>query len=207
MKKLFYIIAICSVFISCSKKDEPEPTPTPSSSSITINSTPQFTITLDGGSPVAMITDGISIEGTNGSDNFIVAWPDSSSGTYSSSISNSITGIGLTISHGGLRFIGNPPSDSLFLNFYPVGPYPYTISAWNGVKIDYSDGTGTYWSTDYGTALQPGSSFIINDRTGMQYFGDYHVVFKATFNCILYDGLGNSKTLTNGIYVSSFAKI
>ncbi|MBK6397927.1 MAG: hypothetical protein IPP27_06575 [Bacteroidetes bacterium] len=204
MKKIFYIIAICSVFVSCSKKDDPEPTP--SAPVLNYNSTPQFSVSLNG-TGLSMIADGSTIESLVGSSNSLNPVPNISTGNYSYYIGSNVNDIGIFLKRGGLLFMGFPPSDSLFLSFFPTGSYNYTSDGVNGISISYFDANGILWSTDLGTAVQTGSTFTIDERQGQDILGYYSVRYKASFSCKLYDGSGNTIDLTNGVIVGSFENI
>jgi hypothetical protein len=90
------------------------------------------------------------------------------------------------------------------LAFYAPGNYSYEkmlTSQEDGVRIFFTDVNGKLWQTDLGTANQTNSSFIITKATAIHRLSDdliTGVLFEASFNCTLYDGLGNYKTLTNG---------
>lgn len=204
MKKIFYILTICSVFLSCSKKDDPEPTP--STPVLTYSSTPQFSASLNG-TTLSMIADGLTIESVVGSSNSLYPVPNISTGNYSNYIGNNVTDVGISLKRGGLLFMGFPPSDSLFLSYFPTGSYNYTTDGVNGIRVSYIDANGTLWSTDLGTAVQTGSTFTIDERAGQDVFGYYSVRYKASFSCKLYDTSGNTIDLTNGVIVGSFENI
>jgi len=86
--------------------------------------------------------------------------------------------------------------------FY-TGPYAYTMDpdSHTGVQIKWQDARGKTWSTSAGTGDQSNSNFQITDRVIGYYppTGIIHGVhIRCTFNCILYDGAGNSIQMTNG---------
>lgn len=88
--------------------------------------------------------------------------------------------------------------------FYAPGNYNYVKMLTpqdDGVRIFFTDVNGKLWQTDLGTADQTNSSFIITRETVLRRLSDNFimgVLFEVSFNCTLYDGLGNYKTLTNG---------
>lgn len=90
------------------------------------------------------------------------------------------------------------------LAFYVPGNYNYVKMLTpqdNGVRIFFTDVNGKLWQTDLGTANQTNSSFIIAKETAVRRLSDNFitgVLFEASFNCTLYDGLGNHKILTAG---------
>lgn len=83
--------------------------------------------------------------------------------------------------------------------------YQWSVGAASGIRIYYEAPNGIVWSTDAGTGNQSGSNFVVTfteDRTGPD-----RERIKARFNCKLYDGLGNTKTVTNGLFELDFANI
>lgn len=88
--------------------------------------------------------------------------------------------------------------------FYAPGNYSYVQMLSqndNGVRIFFTDVNGKLWQTDLGTADQTNSSFTITKETIIRNLTNNiitGVLFEASFNCTLYNGLGNYKTLTNG---------
>lgn len=94
---------------------------------------------------------------------------------------------------------------SLIKGMFHLGTYTYgkrsmstNQNGVDGAAVYYVDNNGTLWSSDYGAATQTNSNFSITEHIDNTN-DDYSVsITKATFNCTLYDGNGNSKTLTNG---------
>jgi hypothetical protein len=90
------------------------------------------------------------------------------------------------------------------LAFYAPGNYNYVKMLSpndNGIRIFFTDSNGKLWQTDLGTADQTNSSFIITNETIIRNSANNIITgifLEASFNCKLYDGLGNYKTLTNG---------
>lgn len=80
-----------------------------------------------------------------------------------------------------------------------------------GVVISYYDADGKYWSSDIGSALQNNSTFHIKSHdiksseninsNGVQNALLMNSVFE--FDCILYDNLGNSMNISNGVVRAS----
>ena len=94
---------------------------------------------------------------------------------------------------------------SLIEGMFYVGTYTYgkrslstNQNGIDGAAVYYVDNNGTLWSSGYGTATQTNSNFKITEHieNTKDYFSNR--ITKVTFNCKLYDGNGNSKTLTNG---------
>ncbi|WP_462254495.1 hypothetical protein [Ferruginibacter sp.] len=95
----------------------------------------------------------------------------------------------------------NLPLKQQIIAYFVPGQYPYTkiYSLTEGIVLIWTDSNGKKWQTDLGTGNQSGSSFIITKEDFSFLNGIVNGIYvKATFTCILYDGLGNSKTLTNG---------
>ena len=213
-KRIFIILVIIGglfTVVSCKKKkkDEPAPvTPTaPASTALNINSDYQAKYTLNGASvsDVNGGSDFIMSNSVDASTNPIGFGP--STFAYSCSIGKASNDVGIDILKGTITLPngGSPPSDSAFYALFPVGTALFSAGAANGVVISYWDGT-TSWRSDLGTADQTGSLFTIVDRKTVA-SSYYDVKVYATFNCKLYDGNGNVKTVTNGTFIGSFEKI
>jgi hypothetical protein len=102
-------------------------------------------------------------------------------------------------------------TDSSFEAFFSPGSYPFASSfGGSGITIGWTDKSGVDWESNNAPGTQSGSNFTITKvetTTGIVYNGTYYVTVTATFNCILYDGNGNSKTVTNGTFVGIFGEI
>lgn len=193
-KKVLLLVASCAILMfSCKKKSsDPAPvTPAPvSTGAPSITSALYFQAKIDG----AWVTfqDGI--------------------GNFSSGVSSSGNQIqqqdalfmnyvnGQAASFFIIKTFTSSPSNTdiegMFgIKSYSFGNYNSNI---DGAGISYYDSSGQYWSTDSGTGIQTGSTFSISEITaGVS--GQAHKIVKANFSCKLYDGNGNSKTLTNGV--------
>ncbi len=112
---------------------------------------------------------------------------------------------------GGITFIYDDTTalgSADYRNIITVKSYTYgklsTSSSSKGVsgaRVFYFDANGVEWATDKGIGTQSGS-FIVSsyvDYTDPIAPGTYKKI-QASFSCILYDGKGNSKTLTNGSF-------
>ena len=210
MKKFQYLLIVSFVLLiaGCSKDKDENTTTTPSqnSSGITINSTAQYSIKVDGNSFARM----------DGSQNFqgVVSWsasittpPDSSSTSFGSGLAdNNSPNLGFSIDIGNITFSGNSVDPAAFKAFIQAGSYSYTPSGNNKVvAVRWADENGNFYSTEWGTGTQTGSTFTITDvQDAGTVLGHAHVKFKATFNCTLYDFFGSAKTLTDGVYVGYF---
>ena len=212
MKHILLTSLVLFVFvIGCKKKDsnntpeETQPTTTGSTtggttggSSITATTAPQATFALDGVS-TSYISNGTTIYGGSGTSG-----GGSGATVYSSDIDdgNSVTYI--NINKGTLTYTTSIPTDNQFKAFYPISSIPYSVNAVNGVEVSIFIG-GTEWSTSKGTANQTGSTFnIVQTVDNPDLSGTFYLKVKATFSCKVYDGAGNSKTITNGLYIGDF---
>lgn len=87
----------------------------------------------------------------------------------------------------GTRTYGRYNSDSI--------PQKFTA----GVYVSYLV-NDVLWSSDLGSGDQTGSSFTITEFIDNNTDYTSEKIVAATFSCKLYDGNGNSKTVTNGKY-------
>nr|WP_321355552.1 hypothetical protein [uncultured Draconibacterium sp.] len=67
----------------------------------------------------------------------------------------------------------------------------------DGGVVYYVDNEGVFWSSGLSPATQNSSAFEITEYVDLDLPIASKVV-KAKFNCTLYDGNGNSKTIRNG---------
>ena len=100
-----------------------------------------------------------------------------------------------------LKYFDHDPLGAERLAMFQVGSYPYGFgstdpSTIDGASIVYADATGKEWFSELGT--QTGSTFSISeivdnpDNTSIK-------IFKATFSCKLYDGSGGSIQVNNAV--------
>ncbi|KAA9325629.1 hypothetical protein [Adhaeribacter soli] len=101
-------------------------------------------------------------------------------------------------------FANKPDVCSQIETMVKPGVYPFgkTVKgtgtpAKDGIVIVHTDANGKYWTSDFGTGDQTGSTFEVVEHIANN-DGFSQRITKARFNCKLYDGQGNSKTLTNG---------
>ncbi len=213
---LSVVIAIC--IFGCKKKESTPDAPATTTSGTTtggtttgggstiidVNSTPQTTFAING-SPVTYIADEVvntsgSGVGSSGGDNF----------NYSSGISNmsgTIEYIGFTKGTLNTAGTGNP-TDAVFKAFFALGSKPYSLNYVSGIEASMTDAAGVTWTTSKGTGNQTGSTFTIDQiLDSPDLSGIYYAKVKISFSCKLYDGSGNVKTITNGVYVGYFGNI
>ena len=213
MKTTNILLAAMIALSSCSKKDDTSTpnntstnnTNTGGGNSITINSSHQVWMKIDG-NVYSKIVDGNNIENSVGASKSINL-PNPTTAVYQSFFDNPNTSEGyFGVEKGTLTFSGSVADSATFHSFYTTGSLSYSPSAFNGIRITYFDSTGDIWSTDFGSSDQTGSAFNITDIRTFNIF-DYTVVIRATFNCKVYNLTGGVKTLTEGVFVGSFASI
>ncbi|MEO8148935.1 MAG: hypothetical protein ABI723_14915 [Bacteroidia bacterium] len=207
MRKLtLLVISIATVFASCKKDKSDDPAST--NNDVTINSTAQVSFKLDG--TTKSYVQSATIEQSIGSSKSIATWPDTSSGSWSCGFDDPNSGDDIfDISKGYLRFLGANPDTTVFYNFFVPGNSSYVNNPdiQMGVELYYFIG-GVKWSTELGSGLQTGSSFKITDRKKVWLpTGDRGITVLINFNCILYDGNGNSKTVTDGVFLGTYMDI
>lgn len=213
MKKIIFLtiapICMYCLMLSCKKKSDSTPTSTTSSTSSTplsINSPYQASFTLDG-TKISYVFGTANFDTNYGAGGSIGTSGSPTNRYFTASVGET-SGIGLTITKGTLVVAtGGYPSNTAFSTFFPVGTVPFAPAATtpNGIVVSYWDGT-TKWSTDLGTADQTGSNFKI-EASSFNAGVDYTAKTYLTFNCKLYDGSGNMKTLTNGVLIGNFANL
>jgi len=211
-KKLFpvlLLIATSTIFNSCKKESEPEPATAAapsggggsSSGAPSITSTYYFQAKIDGSWVTYQDGVGGFTSGTAG-------------GNYGSTV-NQEEQSALMVTYptysGAYFFIlktfPGTASAADYESMFSVRSYSYGINAdtpgypsgVDGAGIGFIDASGVEWRTDLGTHDQTGSTFSITEHIANT-DGYSHRISKATFSCKLYDGNGNVKTLTNGIF-------
>lgn len=215
MKTVYLMLIAALCLTACSKKDDDSSTPNNSSqntntgggNNITINSNPQVWMKIDG-NVYSKVVDGVnSISSGVGADKQVATLPDTSSAIYGSFLydDNSMNTY-FAIDKGKLIFFGSFADTTTFKNYFSAGTYTYSSGALNGVVISYYDSNNVLWSTDQGSGDQGGSAFTITDRKINSVF-DYTATVRVTFNCKVYNSSGQSKTLTEGVYIGGFANI
>ncbi len=100
-----------------------------------------------------------------------------------------------------LKYFTHDPSAAERLAMYSISSYAYGYSdvssaTINGATIMYTDANGKEWYSEEGT--QTGSTFTITEISDNP-DGTSGKIFKATFSCKLYDGMGGSIQLNNGV--------
>jgi len=174
------------------------------SGGININSPWQFSITMDGTTYTKSEND-TNVEGIWINSQTTNNFPDSSIKNYNSMLVNWIGSISyFEVNRNGHKFLGSFPEDSLVEQYIMPGTYDYSMTDVDGISIRWWDDQGIPWGTDQGPADQTGSVFTIDQVQVDTNFIDYTIKVLAHFNCTLYNGVGESKTVTNGVFVGSF---
>lgn len=210
MKNLLYLLVIATLCASCKKSKDDDPAPSnnnTSSTSLTVNSTAQVKFNSNG--TATQVLAGVLNGQTRSGFNAIP--PDSSLAVYGSYFETFPGGVTeFEIDLGYIKFVGDTLSGTLFKNFMANGSRAYVNDpeTAKGVVI-YRSINGVLWATNFGTGIQTGSTFNIIDKQVTYDASTYVTYCKTliTFNCTLYDGNGNSITLTNGEFVGKFGNI
>lgn len=208
---MFLSIALTTIMFSCSKdKDDTEPAPV----------VPVVPVVPTGGggtTPTSSYYFRINLDGTeilfqSGINNYASAAGESGgtgSSLYREEQSSQLQQVFSGTNIGGYTIVKMLPTQPTLCSdlgtVFNLGTQSYgsTINEVNGVVVFYVDGSGVYWASDFGTAIQTGSNFNITElinNSGIE----SEKISKATFNCTLYDGNGNSKVVTNGL-IRSFS--
>ena len=213
IRKLVVIgLVLTTIMYSCSKDEDSTPEPT-----VSVAPTPTPTGGGGGTTPTSDYYFRINVDGTeklfqSGINNYASAAGEgggSATAGYREEQSSQLQQVFSSANIGGytvVKILATQPtqcSDLSSIFNLGVQPFGSTINETNGVVVFYVDGSGVYWSTDLGAATQTGSNFEITELSANSGI-ESEKITKATFNCTLYDGNGNSKTVTNGL-IRSFS--
>jgi hypothetical protein len=217
MKKTICVLAALMVIASFAcKKDSSTPsssstpTPTPTSTVVTVNSSPQFTGTIND-TGYSLVTGSVYSGGTVADNMLGGSSATYNTGNYSSYMDNLNTGhpfLGITKGTMQFALALTMPDTASFDAFFAPGVYTYSsnLNTTNGIQIQYINAKGDFYSTAQGSADQTGSTFTITAKRALgMVYGQYEVAVMATFTCKLYSSTGASITLTNGVYVGDFS--
>jgi hypothetical protein len=207
-RKFILVIAVMGIlgggFSGCSKDDDDNNNSNPTTPGVTINSEYQATFLVDG--VAVSVVNGVGgVQSLTSNHTLSATFPDSSESTMGFGLYKDVGGNTQSlfdIDKGTYKFIGW--DSTAFTTFFAKQSWPYSPNAANGVAIAYFDANGTKWSTDFGTANQTGSTFVIEDTKLQDFFGFKYMKVKASFSCKVYDGNGASKVITNGVGVFDF---
>lgn len=187
--------ALC---FSCSKDDDDDSS----------NNYLSFKCLIDGTSfemtetPTNSIYPGVSSDSEVNSS----VTPVTTTSSYGSSMDNDDNDEFAGFHIGEITYTGSEPDFALFRSLFTMGAKDYSADLSNGISVVlYID--GTLWSTALGSADQSQSSFSITSAREKETFGMKFLEVTATFECTVYDGNGNSKTITNGTYRGNFQNI
>ena len=103
---------------------------------------------------------------------------------------------------------GSLPNPDSVNTMVSLGSYPFGKFVWNsttsqydivdGVRIQWTDPSGVEWSTDRGAADQSASVFTVSEKVSTGELFGPRFTFKCSFNCVLYNGTGESKGVSAG---------
>ncbi len=197
-KQLILLIFGLAVLAGCKKDSDNNSTP-----ALTVDSAPQAKFKIDG-TDVSVVETADITNSTSKSASLAIP-PDSSSASYGTGFyddANSTDVFGVDV--GRLEFLGNMPTDADFEALL-LGSKNYISDpdVFNGVALYYYI-NGVKWATNLGTGIQTGSTFTFTDQKTQTSLGFTNVTVLANFNCTLYDGAGNSKVVTDGVFVGAF---
>jgi len=212
-KTVLIVLSTIVILSSCGKdEDAPAPVvaaPVPvtnpgngTGGAVTVNSSNQFTGVIDGVN-YSFVEGSSDINNGVGKNSQTMGNASYDSFLYYDTSGNSI----FSIEKGTLSFGGQKPANADFKNYFAVNGYSFSTNAASGFTLDWFDTNQVIWSTSLGTALQTGSTINITEMKEINASGSYYIKTKITFTCTLYDGNGNSKQLTNGVYVGTFENI
>ena len=209
-KKTIFIITYLLLgvfFLTNCKKEKSKPLNNTTNEQITINSSRQFSGTINGVN-YTYVEGSSDVAAGVGASKSLLPSPETSTAVYQSFLYYDSSGTGIMgINKGTMYFNAPNPVDSSFKGFFLTGNYSYSANGINGIEIYWIDSTGSFWNTSYGTADQTGHSFNIDEIQEFNIWGSYLIKIKATFSCTLYNSSGQAINLDNGIYVGSFENI
>jgi len=167
---------------------------------ITINSTVQFSGTVDG-TAYGFVAGQGSLQPYTGSAGYWGTNGELSQRQYTGGVTDFFTNKFASVSKGNLQITGNSPTLAQMQALWAVGSYDYTVDAVNGVAVGFSPDGATFWSTSNGSGTQPGtSSFVITDVGSSASFSGEITKVRVEATCVLYDDNGNTANL-EGVFV------
>lgn len=198
MKKIISLTLMAFVvgFVSCSR-EEGNNNNNPTPPAVTISSTPLFYGVL-GGNVLSYTSTNYS--GTTAASQSINGWDETA--VYNAGLVNAQYEAYASMDLGTAVYSNtHPHEDANFDAFFAVGPRLYSIDAAAGVKLFVRDAAGVQWTSN---GNQSGSTFNIDAVQPLNVGGEHHIKVKASFSCKMYNNAGQSKNLTDGIYVNYF---
>lgn len=201
---LLLMILMVVAFIGCSKDDDNDSPTNPGTPAITIDSPTQVSFKVNSVA-VSYVSAASNVESYFSNSSLLATFPDTSETVFGYGFQKAVGSNYINlfdVEKGTYEFV---TSDSaLFVGFFPEQSVPYSNAAANGVRIIYYDENGDQWASDYGSAAQTGSTFVIQDTKFRISGGDKYMKVKASFSCNVYDGSGSFKTITDGVAVFDF---
>lgn len=194
------VLSLLTISLFSCKKEEPINPSTNNAGGTSITSTRYVSFTLNGSTKtfengLAGTTNSVEEMGSGTVSNYVMV----NGGTFLNTSAQEKISIHL------IKGFTSVPTAQQKENMFSVGIFGYGKEYSNplveGGLVWYIDANGTEWRTDNGTANQTGSSFEIKSITTTNGADAYSgkKIMEVEFNCKLYDGSGNSKTLTNGL--------
>lgn len=211
MKNLFKLtpVILFLALVSCSKDVElPGNAFVPANGKLTPNSPIQFNASIDGIPYSLVLDDSTYMEMTSEGGSQVAT--DTIARIYHSIIQDTaLDERALWVMVGTNRFV---------FNTNHILPTPTEFNAYFGPQNRmFGDTTDTHlagaaffmrdtvadviWGTQ---GPQPGSFFRVDEIVADTILGQHHVKARMVFKCMLYDGSGATKSLTNGVFVGLF---
>lgn len=179
-------------------------------SSITISSTPQVQMTIDGAT--VSLVPGATVEAMNSYSGESATPPALSRKSYGWGLYNNATEQSVFGARIGSWYTPTfVPNDASFFAYFTTGVWPYgdVQTMANKASISWYDADGLEWSTTCGSADQTGSTFQITDKQEVDSpFLNAYVKLRITFSCKLYSCSGSGvKNVTNGVAVITYENL
>lgn len=201
---LLFVVLFVVAFTGCSKDDDNDSPTNPGTPSVTVDSPTQtsFKVNNVATSYVSAVSN---VESYYSNSSSISTPPNTSEIVFGYGFQKVVGSNYVNLFDVELGTYEFVTSDSAsFVNFFPEQSIAYSNAAANGVRIVYYDENGDQWASDYGSAAQTGSTFVIQDTKFRYSGGDKYMKVKASFSCNVYDGSGSFKTITDGVAVFDF---
>ena len=175
-------------------------TPDNSSGNININSTVQFTGTVNG-TAYSFVSGQGSFQPYTGSSGYWGTNGELSQKQYTGGIVDFFSNASAGVSRGNLQIVGNSPTLAQMQALWAVGTYEYTVDAVNGAAVEFSPDGTTFWTSGSGAGTQPAtSSFEVTEVGSAASFSGQITKVVVEVTCVLYDGNGNTADL-EGVFV------
>lgn len=202
--KLLLMILMVAVFTGCSKDDDNDSSTNTGTPSVTVDSPTQVSFKVNNVA-TSYVSATANVESYYSNSSSISTPPNTSEVVFGYGFQKAVGSNYINLFEVEIGTYEFVTSDSAsFVNFFPEQAVAYSNAAANGVRIVYYDENGDQWASDYGSADQTGSTFVIQDTKYRIFGGDKYMKVKAGFSCKVYDGSGSFKTITDGVAVFDF---